>query len=53
MLTLLFFFFVDSSNILQSILFETLQSPETVSPQGSTDYGLGVPGIVLQYYKNV
>ena len=47
------FFFVDSSNILQSILFETIQSQKTVSPQGSTDYGQNANGIVLQYYKNV
>jgi len=49
------FYFVDSSNVIQSILFETLQSP-IVDYDGNperTDYGIKVPGIVLQLYLNV
>jgi len=44
--------FSDSNGILQTILYETLQSPTTVS-SGGTDYPNNVPGIVLLYYKNI
>lgn len=49
------FYFVNSSNILQSILFETLESPKTNysgTPAG-TDGNVAVPGLVLQLYQNV
>jgi len=49
------FYFVDSANVLQSILFETLQSPVVVYSQNGrkTDEGDAVPGITLQLFLNV
>jgi hypothetical protein len=48
------FYFVNSSNVLQLILFETLQSPETnYDGINGSDYGIPVPGLVLQYYQNI
>jgi len=47
------FDFVDSSNVVQSILFETLQSPITNYSMSGGDYGVDVPGLVLQYYQKV
>lgn len=46
------YYFNDSNNKLQSILFETLQSPKTLI-NGQNDDTTPVPGIVLQYYKNI
>jgi len=50
------FYFVDSTNIIQSILFETLQSPIVyydLDNNISGDLGRSVPGITLQLYLNV
>jgi hypothetical protein len=46
------YYFSDNNGVLQSKLYETLQSPLTVE-SGGTDYPNNVPGIVLLYYNNI
>jgi hypothetical protein len=47
------FYFVDSNNSLQSISLETLQSPKTNYINNGSDYGVPVPGIVLEFYTKI